>query len=138
MSALQHPVSVMAAQIAQQITDRLRRIEHVLDRQLQLSESSRKNFIGAGSVTGGGTIGTVPAQLLADNLNRRGLRVQNLSASGGPNISLGLGTTSPAPNVGVTIPPQQAWEGVVSGTLWLGNVSIVATGAGAVYSWIDL
>lgn len=133
---MSHPV--LAAQIAAQITDRLRRIEHVLDRQLQLSESSRKNFIGAGSVTGGGIIGTVPAQLLGDNLNRRGLRIQNLSAAGGPNISLGLGTTIATPNVGVTIPPQQAWEGVVSGTLWLGNVSIVGSAAGAVYCWIDL
>jgi len=127
--------SMIAATIAKAVTDRLDAIQSILAEQLRLSESSVQNFIGAGTVAGGGTAGIAPAQILAGNPRRRGLSVQNLSGAGA--LALGLGNTQPQPGTGIVLGPGQAWDGRVSGAVWKGSVSVVGIAAGVLYSWLD-
>jgi hypothetical protein len=134
-AGMQQPLATAAQRLARQLLDRLVGIEEILAQQLQHSESSRKNFLGSGTVPGGGTIGTVAAPLLAANLNRRGVVIQNIGAAG--NLTLGLGITQPSPGVGLTLLPGQSWNGLISGAVWLGSVSIVGSAAGVTYSWVE-
>jgi hypothetical protein len=130
-----NPTAIAAAALAKKIVDRLTGIESVLNEQLRLSQSSVQNFIGAGTVTGGGTAGAVPVAIVNGNPRRRGLHVQNLSAGG--NLTVGLGTTQPQPGTGIVLPPGQSWDGRVSGALWKGSISVVGVTAGVLYAWLD-
>lgn len=129
------PGMAAAATLANKILGELSAIRETLKRQLELSESTRKNFTGSGSVTGGGTIGVAPQQILGDNYRRRGLSIQNIGAAG--NLSIGLGVTQPQANTGITLQPGASWDGRVSGQLFLGNISIVGSAAGVQYTWLD-
>jgi hypothetical protein len=103
--------------------------------------------MAAGSVTFGGTVGTTPTSstvnppagypagvVIDANPHRRGLNIQNLSASGGPNLTIGLGVTSPQSGAGWVLQPGASWDGRVSGALWTGSVSVVASAAGCLFS----
>jgi hypothetical protein len=127
--------ALAAAALANRIIGRLEAIESILAEQLRLSESSVQNFIGSGSVAGGGTIGVVAAAILAGNPRRRGLSVQNIGAAG--NLTVGVGTSQPQSGTGITLLPGQAWDGMVSGALWKGSISLVGSIAGVIYTWLD-
>jgi hypothetical protein len=129
------PGAVAAAAIAKKIIERLTGIESVLNEQLRLSQSSVQNFIGAGTVAGGGTALAVPTAVINGNPRRRGLHVQNLAAAG--NLTVGLGTTQPQPGTGIVLTPGQSWDGRVSGALWKGSISVVGTTGGVLYAWLD-
>lgn len=129
------PTAIAAASLANRIVAELVGIRETLKRQLELSESSRKNFIGAGSVSGGGTIGTTPAaRVIVDNYRRRGMSIQNIGTSG--NLSIGLGQTNPQPNTGITLLPGASWDGRLSGELFLGDIGLVGSQAGVQYTWV--
>ena len=96
---------VAAQSLALSLQEHLGRIEKLLQQQLELSHSSARNFIGSGTVAGGGSTGTTPLGILNGNPKRRGLSVQNLAASGGGNLTLGLGTTAPQNGTGFVLEP---------------------------------
>lgn len=124
-----------AAALANKILDRLTTISDTLTRQLELAESSRKNYLASGSVSGGGTVGVAPiSRVIIDNYRRRGLSVQNIGAAG--NLSIGLGQTQPQINTGITLLPGTSWDGRVSGQLFLGDISLVGSQAGVQYTWM--
>jgi hypothetical protein len=128
--------------IAEHVLRHLSAISSDLRRMLQLQQSSVRNFIAAGSVSGGGQIGAAPQPIIAANPKRRGLRVQNLAAAGGGTITLGLGQTAPQPGTGIVLQPggvdASTWDGMVSGAVWTGSVSIVGSTGGISYSFLDV
>lgn len=131
-------MAVAAQRVAAAIVDHLSGIEKTLKRQLELAEAPRKNFLSAGTVPGQNTVGTNPiSNFVAANPRRRGLNVQNTSAAGGPNITLGLGLTTPQSGAGIVLAPGASWDGRLSGMLWIGTVSVVASAAGASFAWVE-
>jgi hypothetical protein len=147
VSTLPTPAAAMAKQLVTQALERLRSIDVSLTRLVELSQGPRENLFAAGSVPFGGTVGVSPSTcsvnpplgmppgvVLAANPHRRGLNIQNLSAAGGPNLTIGLGLTAPQPGTGWVLAPGASWDGRVSGALWPGSVSVVASAAGCVFS----
>jgi hypothetical protein len=125
-----------ARALALDVLRRLQNIEGILRRQLELEEAPIKNFLGAGSVAGAGTLAAAPAAILAANPRRRGLQVQNTGAAGA--LTIGLGVTGPQPGAGLVLAPGTSWNGTVSRMLWTGSVSLVASQAGVTYSWLEV
>lgn len=145
------PVASPAAMLAQrafaQLLDKLGSIDVSLIRLVELAQGPRENLFAAGSISFGGTVGTSPSTctvtppsglppgvVLAANPHRRGLSIQNLSASGGANLTIGLGQTAPQPGTGWVLLPGASWDGRVSGAVWPGSVSVVASAAGCVFA----
>lgn len=135
------------------LTDALARLKNIdvsLTRLVELGQGPREMLFAAGSTPFGGTVGTTPASntyqvsgqatgvVLGANPHRRGLSIQNLSAGGGPNLTIGLGITSPAAGVGLTLPPGTSWDGRISGAVWPGSVSLVASAAGCTYAGVEI
>lgn len=127
------PLSARAA--AASALQLLTRCAESLERLVMLRESSVRNFIGSGSVAGGGTIGTTPQTIMQGNPRRRGLSVQNTGAGA---LTIGLGTTQPQPGAGLVLPPNSSWDGRISGAVWKGSVAIVGSQAGVTYSWLEV
>lgn len=134
MGQLELAIAAQAA--AAQLLARLTRIEEILERQLELSESNRNNFKGIGTRAGGGsTVDLVPHAVTGANYNRRGFSFQNLGPAG--NISLGIGTTQPQIGTGITLTPGESWDGRISGAMFPGRIHMVAAQAGTAYSWLE-
>ena len=102
------PTGIFARRMIEQFLTHLRNMDVSLTRLVELGQAPRENLFAAGTITFGGTVGVTPSTctiappiglppgtVLAANPHRRGLSIQNLSASGGPNLTLGLGLTSP-------------------------------------------
>jgi len=128
----------------------LESIDGTLGRLLAVHQASRKTLDVIGTTSGGGTVGQQPATctvqapagnspgtILDRNPRRRGLSVQNLSASGGPNLTVGLGVTQPQAGSGIVLAPGAAWDGRLSGEVWVGTVVLVASAAGCAFSFIE-
>lgn len=136
-----------ARQVIDKLLGHLHEIDHNISRLLEVTQTPREGLMAAGSVTFGGTVGTTPTSSTVNppagsptgvvvdaNPHRRGLNIQNLSASGGPNLTIGLGVTSPQSGAGWVLQPGASWDGRVSGALWTGSVSVVASAAGCLFS----
>jgi hypothetical protein len=136
VSALGERVSAMS--FALRALDHLEEIRLTLGRLLELQQGPRLNFLAAGSVAGGGVAGTAAQAIIAAQPRRRGLYIQNNAASGGGTLTVGLGVTSPIAGQGIVLAPGQAWQGLVSGLLWPGSVSVIASQAGTAYSWLTI
>jgi hypothetical protein len=130
---VQMPMTARA--IAAKVTKHLEMIEHRLKELVDLAKGPTINFLSAGTVAGGGTIGTTPQGILNPNPRRRGLAVQNIGAAG--NLTIGLGTTAPISNQGLTLEPGQTWNGQLSSMLWPGSVSVIGSQAGVVYTFVE-
>jgi hypothetical protein len=128
-------VALAATQLAQVIARRTRRLEELLTRLVELHESDRRNWIASSTLAGQGNAGTAPTQLLKPNFKRRGLSVQNTAAAG--SLTVGLGVTTPQSGAGIVLAPGSSWDGRISGTLWLGSVTVIASQAGVSYSWLE-
>ena len=131
--------SMIAQRIAANALELLSLIRMELQRLRELAEGAdRYNYLGAGSNQGGATLAdTNPHTILEANQNRGGLSVQNLSASGGPNISIGIGNRYPTAGTGITLLPGGSWDGRLSGKVCLASITIVASATGAVYSFVE-
>lgn len=130
-------VVASASQLALRALKHLEKIELTLGRLLELQQGPRLNFLAAGTVAGSGTAGTTPTSgVLSPNPRRRGLNVQNLGSAG--SLTLGLGTTTPIAGTGIVLAPGASWDGRVSGAVWPGSVSVVASQAGVAFSWLEL
>lgn len=123
-------------ELALQLAGHVRDIARGVWKLVELQESSTKRYLMSGSVAAGGTASTVPAPLLNANANRRGLSVQNIATTG--TISLGLGTTAPQINTGITLAPGQSWDGRVSGQMFRGSISIVGSAAAVAYTSVEV
>lgn len=144
------PTAVMAQRAFAQLLEHLRSMDASLVRLLELAQGPRENLFAAGSTPFGGTVGASPATntyqptgqppgvVLGANPHRRGLGIQNLSAAGGPSLTIGLGIQTPTAGTGLTLPPGASWDGRVSGAVWPGTVSLVASGAGCVYAGVEI
>jgi hypothetical protein len=134
------PATTMVAQrlIASAMT-LLSEIRMELQRLRELAEGAdRYNYLGAGSTQGGNaTLGTAPVTILEANQNRAGLSVQNLSAAGGANISIGIGNRYPAINTGITLLPGGSWDGRLSGRICQASITLVASASGASFSFVE-
>ena len=139
--------AVMLKRLAEQFLDRLGSMDASLIRMLELAQGPREMLFAAGSIPFGGTVGITgasctvsppsgysPGVVLAANPHRRGLSIQNLSASGGPNLTLGLGLMSPISGTGWVLPPGASWDGRISGALWPGSLSVIASAAGCMFA----
>jgi hypothetical protein len=136
-----------ARQVIDKLLGHLHAIDHNISRLLEVTQTPREGLMAAGSVTFGGTVGVTPTSctvgppsgqptgvVIDANPHRRGLSIQNLSAAGGPNLTIGLGVTSPQSGAGWVLQPGASWDGRVSGALWTGAVSVVASAAGCAFS----
>jgi hypothetical protein len=123
------------AGMAGRAMDLLEEMAAYMRRQLELQESTTKNYLSAGTRELGGNAGTGFTPILEVKLNRRGLSIQNLSASGGPNLTVGLGTKTPQVGKGIVLAPGMSWDGRLSGEVWLGSVTLVST---ATCTWSGL
>lgn len=141
------PAAIMLQRLAQKFLDRLESIDVGISRLVELAQAPRENLFAAGSIPFGGTVGTTPSScsmtppagappgtVLVANPHRRGLNIQNLSASGGPNLTIGLGVTSPQPGTGWVLAPGASFDGRVSGSMWTGSVVVVASAAGCAFA----
>lgn len=141
------PAGLLAKQLFNQVIDRLSSIDVSLTRLVELGQAPRENLFAAGSTPFGGTVGTSgptctvppplglsPGIVLAANPHRRGLSIQNLSAAGGPNLTLGLGVQTPQAGTGWVLVPGASWDGRVSGAVWTGSLSVIASAAGCVFA----
>jgi hypothetical protein len=150
MNTIPPPLTKSSAmQIVDELMRRIGSIERTFVRLLELQQGPRLNLMGAGTIAGSGTVGTSPATassqvlgqppgvIVAANPYRRGLSVQNRSSSGGPALTIGLGVTAPQAGSGIVIDPGGSWDGRVSGALWPGVVSVVASATGCAYSWLE-
>lgn len=144
-------VPLYARRIMFELFSHLKSMDVSLTRLIELNQAPRANLDAAGSGPFGGTVGITPGSctvlppsgygpgvLLPANPHRRGLIIQNLSAAAGPTITIGLGSTSPQSGQGLTILPQTTWNGKVSELTWNGLVSIVASGAGAIFCGVEV
>jgi hypothetical protein len=133
--------------VVDRVLEKLHSIDHNINRMLEVMQTPRENLMAQGSVTFGGTVGTSPTSATVNpptgypngvvidaNPHRRGLNIQNLSAPGGPNLTIGLGVTTPINGAGWVLQPGASWDGRVSGAVWMGSVSVVASAAGCVFS----
>lgn len=117
------------ATMAGRAMDLLEQIASTLARGLELQETSTKNFPATGSIPLGGSVGTQQTTVLEANPNRRGVTIQNLSGSGGPQLTIGLGNRSPINGQGIVILPGGSWDGRVSGEVFKGSVTLISTAA---------
>lgn len=151
MTPTMTPAAAMAKILVQQALDKLQSIDVSLTRLVELAQGPRENLFAAGSVPFGGTVGTSgasctvipplgnsPGVVLTANPHRRGLSIQNLSPAGGPSLTLGLGLSSPVAGSGYVLPPGAAWDGRVSGAVWPGSVSVIASAAGCQFSGLQI
>jgi hypothetical protein len=129
-------IASSASALAVKAIRHLEAIERTLGRMLELQQGPRMNFMAAGTVAGSGSAGVTATPVLAANPRRRGLSVQNLAAAG--SLTLGLGTTSPIAGTGIVLAPGATWDGRISGAVWPGSLSIVASTAGVQFSWLEL
>ncbi|HET7047868.1 MAG TPA: hypothetical protein VFI54_06310 [Solirubrobacteraceae bacterium] len=138
MSALNNQtVALGAARLLGVLQERLQAIETLLQRQLDLAESPPLNFLGAGSTAyGSTTTDTQPHGLWRANPNRRGGSIQNIGTTG--NLTVGLGSTTPTANTGITLGPGQSWDGRVSGIVWTGRVHIVSSASGVQWTAVEV
>lgn len=137
--------------VVEQVLKYLHNIDHNINRLIELSQTSREGLWAPGSVPFGGTVGAVattctvnppsgqPTGVVIDaNPHRRGLGIQNVSASGGPNLTIGLGLTSPQSGAGLVLAPGASWDGRISGAVWTGSVSVVGSAAGCAFSGLEV
>lgn len=148
-STVEQATTMIAQRYARELLERLQNIANTLDRLLALQQSPRKNFLAAGTIAGSATVGTTPSTItvtplglppgtiLGPDPHRRGLSVQNTSASGGPSLTVGLGTLNPVAGQGIVLPAGASWDGRLSGMLWTGAVSVIASAAGCNFSWVE-
>jgi hypothetical protein len=138
-----------AQKVLSDLMRRLASIDGSLVRLVELAQGPRDDPLAAGSVPFGGSVGVTaasctvsppigfgPGVILAAAPHRRGLSVQNLSASGGPNLTLGIGLTSPTAGVGITLLPGATWDGRISNAVWPGTVSVIASGAACLFAGV--
>lgn len=148
---MQTPAAAMAKQLVTQALERLRSIDVSLTRLVELAQGPRENLFAAGSIPFGGAVGVQPSTctvmppngmppgvVLNANPHRRGLSLQNISAAGGPSLTIGLGLTSPQSGTGIVLAPGASWDGRVSGAIWPGSVSVVAGAAGCLFSGLEV
>jgi hypothetical protein len=89
---------------------------------------------GGGPVTvtatspGAVTVGVASALILPANINRNGLQAVNASANA---ISIGLGHAAVLGQDIWLAASGGAWDGTISGKLWLGSLFAIAAGAGS-------
>ena len=139
MSALRDHAITVAQRFALDVVNRLGGIHQELQRLRELAEGAdRYNFLGAGSIQGGNSqLGTAPVTILEANPRRGGLSVQNLSAAGGNNLSIGIGNRSPQINTGITLPPGGSWDGRLSGKVCQASITLIGSAAGTSYSFVE-
>lgn len=150
MNPTPSPAAVMAKRAFEQLLELLRSMDVSLTRLVELAQGPRENLFAAGSTPFGGTVGASPATntfqpmgqppgvVLGANPHRRGLAIQNLSPAGGPNLTIGLGIQTPTAGTGLTLAPGASWDGRVSGAVWPGTVSLVASAAACVYAGVEV
>jgi hypothetical protein len=138
----------MALRMAAEAMSRLGEISRSLTQLLALQQSPRKNFLAAGTVAGGGTVGVTPGScnvqllgappgvILKASPHRRGSSVQNTGTTG--NLTLGLGITQPQSGQGLVLTPGQSWDGRISGEIWSGSVCVVGSQAGVAFSYLEV
>lgn len=144
------PSAVAGMNLANRALEAVERCARALDRLLELQETRAHQLEVAGSVVGAGTVGTVPSTcsvtaplgtspgtIMKANPHRRGSNVQNLSAAGGPSLTIGLGQQSPAAGVGLVLLPGASWDGRISGELHMGSVTLVASAGGCAFSFLE-
>ena len=90
--------------------------------QAAAAEACSRSRRQSGSVS----VGVASAQILAANLGRKGLQVVNASANA---ISIGLGHAAVLGNDIWLAAGGGAWDGTISGKLWLGSLFAIAAGA---------
>ena len=74
------------------------------------------------------TVGAASGLILPANLSRKGLQAVNTSSNA---ISIGLGHAAVLGNDIYLEPSGGAWDGTISGKLWLGALYAIAGGAGS-------
>ncbi len=138
----------MALRMAGDVMTHLGEISRSLTQLLALQQSPRKNFLAAGTVPGGGTVGVTPGTcnvallgappgvILKANPHRRGSSVQNTGTTG--NLTLGLGITQPSSGQGLVLTPGQSWDGRISGEVWVGSVAVVGSQAGVTFAYLEV
>lgn len=140
----------MGLRLANEVVKRLREISTTLSQLLSLQQSPRKNYLMTGALPGAGTVGVTgasctvqpplgnpPGVIISANPHRRGLNVQNLSATGGPSLTIGIGITQPTAGAGLVLPPGASWDGRISGELQLEAISVVASGASCSFCYLQ-
>lgn len=150
MRSIPGPSPVAGMRLVTDAMEMLGRCARALERLVELQESRPQQLEVAGSIPGGGTVGTAPSTctvapplgtspgtILKANPHRRGSNVQNVSAAGGPSLTLGLGVQNPATGTGVVLLPGASWDGRISGEVWMGSVTVVGSGAGCAFSFLE-
>lgn len=145
------PAPAFARRVLEQLFAKLTSIDESLVRMLELAQAPREGLMTAGTTPFGGQVGVTPSSctvippagmppgvVLGAHPHRRGLAVQNLSAAGGATLTLGLGLTSPQSGIGLTLAPGGSWDGRISGAVWTGSVSVVASEAGCAFAGLEL
>lgn len=130
------PPPATGRQLAQQLLEYVCDMATTLRRMLELQESSVKNFLGAGSVAGGSSVGTVAATIINANPKRKGLSVQNIGEAG--NLTVGPGVTAPIAGTGIVLAPGASWDGRISGMVWKGSISVIGSQGGVEYSFLEV
>lgn len=153
MSAMPTPTAALAKQIFGELQERFLSIDRSLIRLVELGQSPRENLtFGGGSIPFGGTVGVTPAScsmqppagyspgtILPANPHRRGLTIENLSAAGGPSLTLGLGVQSPQSLIGITLlAGGGSFDGRISGMMFTGFVVVIASGAGCIFGGVEV
>lgn len=135
----QKPAGMLAQRYAITISTYLQEMRNDLRRMLQVFEGAdRHKFISGGTIQGGNALlGTVPNTILEGNPKRTGLSVQNISASGGPTLSIGIGNRAPQINTGVTLPPGGTWDGRLSGRLCTESITVVGSAAATSFTFVE-
>lgn len=126
----------LAHRAAQHIVDMLEKIRAELQRLRELQEGAdRWNFLGAGTIQGGGTIGPAAVTIIEANPKRTGLNIQNIGTAG--NISIGIGNRYPQANTGNTLMPGASWDGRLSGKVAQQSITLIGSQNGCVYTWTE-
>lgn len=79
-------------------------------------------------------VGVTSTSVLAANPSRKGSEFEN---TGTTTISLGLGNAAVAGD-DIVLAPSGAWNGLISGVLWLGSVNAISSAAGGTLAVVEV
>lgn len=145
------PAGLMAQSLFNSLLEKISSMDRSLIRLLELAEMPREMLMAAGSQPFGGTVGVTPASctiapaagespgvILPANPHRRGLTIVNTSASGATQLTIGLGIRQPQAGVGIVLLGNGgAWDGRISGAVWMGAVAVVSNVAGCTFGGVE-